>query len=347
MKIETVAFDITNKCNLRCKHCYNYSGEHNRKSKELSDTEIKKILSDICTFTPQTICICGGEPLLRKDLLLECIKLIKEKSINKTLVNFVSNGYLLNERMAKSLKKAGVDLVQISLDGASSETHDWLRNREGAFDKAVAAIRNLKNNDITVAVAFTPTQKNSKDICKLLDLCADLKVKYFRSQPLMLMGRGKNLESKTLSNVEYFKLAEKIKKAKDLKKYSDMIIEWGDPLSHIKYFSNVVDHKLDCLNISAYGDIMLTPFIPVMIGNLKRYSIEQYIEAGIENIFNYKIIKDLLSLIDDWNKMQLNELNPLYPILGKDDNICLDIISNNLNNITLDSLLGHLKEEFD
>lgn len=47
--IRSVAIDITNKCNFRCLHCYNYSGEHNRES-EMSDQEILNIINEICDY---------------------------------------------------------------------------------------------------------------------------------------------------------------------------------------------------------------------------------------------------------------------------------------------------------
>lgn len=51
--IRSVAIDITNKCNFRCLHCYNYSGEHNRES-EMSDQEILNIINEICDYQPDS-----------------------------------------------------------------------------------------------------------------------------------------------------------------------------------------------------------------------------------------------------------------------------------------------------
>lgn len=345
MKLETVSIDITNKCNLRCKHCFNYSGEQSRNCKELSDQEFLKIINEVCDYKPKTICICGGETLLRKELIIKCIEMIKRRTNEYTSVNLVSNGFFLDNDIASKLKNAKIDLIQVSLDGASSDTHNWLRNNEDAFKKALKALRVLKEYNISSAVAFTPTKKNHLEVLKVLDICRDMNVKFFRSQPLMLMGRGYDLKKFSLNDIEYFRLVEILKKAKKEQKYKDLSIEWGDPISHLKYYSNIDERKLTDLNISAYGDIMLSPYFPVMIGNLRSKSLDSYVKAGIENIYCYQIIKELLTLICDWNKMQINDINPLFPILGINDNLNLDVLSNNLRLLTLNDIISDLTNE--
>ena len=94
MKLKSVAIDITYKCNFRCKHCYNSSGEHQRNSKELSDDEILKIVDEICDYYPESICMCGGETLLRVELICKVAELVNKKSNGKISLNMVTNGYL-------------------------------------------------------------------------------------------------------------------------------------------------------------------------------------------------------------------------------------------------------------
>lgn len=55
-----VAFDITNKCNLKCVHCFNHSGE-NIFDDELSNEEKLDVVSQILELNPYIVCLCGGE----------------------------------------------------------------------------------------------------------------------------------------------------------------------------------------------------------------------------------------------------------------------------------------------
>ena len=69
----SVALDITNKCNLRCLHCFNNSGENDVVANELSDNEVLELVDSICQMHPFSFCFCGGETLLRKDLVIESL----------------------------------------------------------------------------------------------------------------------------------------------------------------------------------------------------------------------------------------------------------------------------------
>lgn len=71
-----LALDITNKCNLRCLHCYNASGENRVMEHELSDDEVIKFVKDILPMKLLNFCFCGGETLLRKELICKCIKML-------------------------------------------------------------------------------------------------------------------------------------------------------------------------------------------------------------------------------------------------------------------------------
>lgn len=93
------------------------------------------------------ICLTGGKPLPYPDFK----KIIS--IVNK--LNFpwgiTSNGILIDEDMAETLKSNEIGSITISLDG-SETTHDKFRNCIGAYDKTLKAIKHLKNNNISVQV---------------------------------------------------------------------------------------------------------------------------------------------------------------------------------------------------
>ena len=64
-----VAWDVTNRCNLKCMHCLNRSGDerYHDFSNELSSSEAIDVCRQIIELNPYSVCLCGGEPLLRTD----------------------------------------------------------------------------------------------------------------------------------------------------------------------------------------------------------------------------------------------------------------------------------------
>lgn len=110
-----ITFDITNKCNLRCLHCYNSSGENLQSQNELSDLEVLNFIDEFADVKLLNFCFCGGEPLLRKSLVLESID--KLKKYNCQNIAMVSNGFFLDEYTLDELISKGLTKIQISLDG--------------------------------------------------------------------------------------------------------------------------------------------------------------------------------------------------------------------------------------
>lgn len=74
--------DVTNKCTLRCLHCFNSSGGlKNQRMDEMSDEELERMAYDVIDCRPVSICMCGGEPLHYKifhknNLLLQYLSLL-------------------------------------------------------------------------------------------------------------------------------------------------------------------------------------------------------------------------------------------------------------------------------
>src|SRR3989344_3610537 len=90
----TVIFNVTNSCNLRCKHCY--ASYYTLDSKhEMTTAQIKKVINGLKKIGCLRINFCGGEPLLRRDIS-ELIAYAKSQGIS---VDLTSNGVLVSQRI--------------------------------------------------------------------------------------------------------------------------------------------------------------------------------------------------------------------------------------------------------
>lgn len=280
----SVAFTITRDCNFRCIHCFNESGELCNMSASLET--LLNIAEQIVMLEPLNVCLCGGETLMDFNKALEVVRYLAPKVGN---VNLVSNGFLVTEEKLKLLKEAGLNTIQISLDGDNEFTHDNMRGMSGAFKKAVNAIKIAKETGLNVAVSFVPQKLNYKYLGNACDLCFELGVSEFRAMPLIPMGRGGRISPLLLSSEEYLKL-QRIMEEKKYEYEFKMNVQWGDPIDHL--YRMPVNNKLKLntysMEVSFDGDITVTTYLPISVGNCLKNDLLEYWEAGYKNIWGNK-----------------------------------------------------------
>ncbi len=108
----------------------------------------------------------GGEPTLIKNLA-EFISYSRQKSI---LPGLLTNGLLINRALAESFVKNGLVTVNISIDGASAETHDAFRGVKGSFTKALSAIEIFKKLGVFTEVTTVINEFNYSELKKIVDI---------------------------------------------------------------------------------------------------------------------------------------------------------------------------------
>jgi len=155
---------ITDRCNLRCKHCY--IGDSS--SHELSPEQIRNILKEFEEMQGLRVLITGGEPLLHSDF----------QSVNSMLTGFMvrkvlfSNGLLITGTLLDNLH---VDEIQISIDGLE-HAHDSLRG-EGSFLKAMDAIALCVKKGFEVSVSTMVHAGNLDDFDHMHKMFMDIGIR--------------------------------------------------------------------------------------------------------------------------------------------------------------------------
>jgi len=163
-----VSYAITRKCNLKCKHCYiDATDVHDHD--ELSTTEAKHLLDDLATWGIGLLIFDGGEPLCREDFF-EIAKHASRRGI-RTVVG--SNGILIDVDTAERMKDVGIQMVQISIDGAKPETHDSFRGEEGAFHKAMLGVKACKEAGLPFQFGMVIRRQSLPEIPDMLRLAVD------------------------------------------------------------------------------------------------------------------------------------------------------------------------------
>lgn len=326
-----IAFDITNKCNLRCLHCYNNSGENLVSTNELTDSEVMDFIRDVGQMKLFNFCFCGGETLIRKNLICEAAAQLRSMGVPN--VSMVTNALLLSEKTALELKESGVNRIQISLDGSNASSHDRLRNKKGVFDKVISALNILKKLDIKGSVAFTPTSFNVEEIEEVHKIINEIGIDgELRVQPLMLLGRADgNEESIKVTKLQYRQLVKTINKINNEKISPE--IKWGDPVDHLIRYRTTASHCVNHCNVRANGDIVVSAYLPLVVGNVKRHSFSEYWDQGLGQVWQNKIPSEIaktIVCIEDMNKK-----NEGIPTVWQDKDIYIDLIEQDLNDMNV------------
>jgi len=195
-KRPVVVWNVTQRCNLKCVHCYAHAKDLSFKN-ELTTEEGKALLDDLAEFGVPVILFSGGEPVMRKDLpeLARYAVGLGMRAVIST------NGTLITAEKAKMFKEIGLSYVGISLDGME-DVNDRFRGVKGAFKGAVTGIRNCQDAGIKVGLRFTMNRLNAAEIPAIFDLLEELDVPRICFYHLVYAGRGSKLIEEDLSHEE-------------------------------------------------------------------------------------------------------------------------------------------------
>ena len=195
-KKPVVVWNITRQCNLKCVHCYAHAKSAPVEN-ELSTSDGIKLIDDLAGFGAPVLLFSGGEPMMRKDL-----PELAGYAVKKGMRAVIStNGTLITEQAAKTLKDIGLSYVGISIDGME-EINDRFRGVKGAFNDAINGINNCKAAGIKVGLRFTVNKYNFKEIPKIFNLLEDMEIPRVCFYHLVYAGRGSKLVEEDLSHNE-------------------------------------------------------------------------------------------------------------------------------------------------
>lgn len=193
-----VFIEITRKCSLRCKYCFNESGIS--KAEELGTKEWLKIFDMLKRNGTQIIAFSGGDIFSRLDAWT-----ILEYAINNFYVVLLTNGNFVNsldKRKEKLLSRLAS--IQISLDSVTPKHHDYWRG-VGSWETAIKAIKKMLELGVKTSIAATIMPENFDQITKLRDFAVSNGASIDFSA-LTIKGRAKSIER---PSSEFYKNVEK------------------------------------------------------------------------------------------------------------------------------------------
>ncbi|XP_057654559.1 molybdenum cofactor biosynthesis protein 1 isoform X3 [Diorhabda carinulata] len=163
---------LTEKCNLRCKYCMPAEGvKLTENSKLLTTDEVLKITELFVKEGVTKIRLTGGEPTIRRDLVDIIYNLKKIDGLQ--IVAMTTNGLVLTKQLV-SLQKAGLDILNVSLDTLKPERYEVMARRKG-WQRVMMGI------DLALQLGYNPVKINcvmmkdfnDDEICDFVELTRD------------------------------------------------------------------------------------------------------------------------------------------------------------------------------
>ncbi len=192
-----ISWNLTQKCNLRCKHCYIDASA--AMPGELSTGEALRVLDEIAeTGQEKILILTGGEPLLRPDL----DTLVARAAALGMMVVLGTNGTRLTEDRALALAERGLSGVGISLESLVPSRHDGFRGVEGAWDATVGGLHAARAAGLEVQIQLTLTRDNLPELSEILCFSRQSGVRALTVFFLVCTGRGQGLVDLTPEEYE-------------------------------------------------------------------------------------------------------------------------------------------------
>jgi radical SAM protein with 4Fe4S-binding SPASM domain len=281
-------WEITLKCDLACRHCGSRAG-HER-PEEISTEQALDLVRQMAELGVREVTLIGGEAYLRDDWT-DIARAVRAHGMQCSIT---TGGRGFTPERAKAAKAAGIQTVSVSIDGLR-ETHDLLRGVRGSFDSAMAAMRNLRDAGIPIAVNTQINRLSLPELESIFELIALERIHGWQVQLTVAMGRAADERELLLEPYQMLDLMPRLAR---LKPRADTLGVRIFPGNNIGYYgphesvlrAHFVDrHNGSCgagrstLGLEANGDIKGCPSLPsadYVGGNIRDASLRDIWERA-------------------------------------------------------------------
>ncbi|WP_292391434.1 radical SAM protein [Methanosarcina sp. UBA5] len=268
---ETVSIELTRQSNSRC--------QPGTVADELDTSTVKRIIDEALEFGTLIISFTENDPLLREEVF-ELIKYVDKK---RAIVNCSTWGTDFSRETASRLKEAGLHSLMIGIYSTDPGKHDAVRKSEGAYERAVSAIKLALEAGLMVVMTTHASPSNIHELPALYNLASELGVHEFsvweampktRNEPVLT---GKNRR-------DILEMYHRINASPD-----------GPRMFANTYFEGQMLGAMEgrrWMHITADGDVKAGPYPPFSFGNIK----EESLKDAWQKIRSYTYFKKQKSL---------------------------------------------------
>ncbi|MHC5082850.1 MAG: radical SAM protein [Planctomycetota bacterium] len=269
VKPRIVAFEVTDRCVLKCRHCRAAAMEAG--VDPLDTDACKHILKGLADYSKCVVIFTGGEPMMRDDLI-ELIGYSRSIGLRPVMATC---GYHLTEQTLADLKEAGLLSISFSLDGKDAATHDAFRKVDGAYDMTLKAVGLTKEIGMRFQFNTTLTKLNAEQMDDIAQLAVEQGASCWNPFILVPVGRGDGIRDLLFEPNEYEAVLEKLAAMRENLPI-ELRVTCGPQYARIIRQQKQPDAEMvpGCLAATSFafishrGDIQTCGFLEINAGNL-------------------------------------------------------------------------------
>jgi pyrroloquinoline quinone biosynthesis protein E len=161
--------ELTHRCPLACPYCSNPT-QLTQKDEELSTDQWAEIFRQAAALGVLQLHLSGGEPASRRDL----VELTQAAHQVGLYTNLITSGIGLTEQRLKQLEIAGLDHVQLSLQGVSAEMADRIGGYSGGFNRKMHVAEQVAQIGFPLTLNAVMHRENLSDLPATIDMARRL-----------------------------------------------------------------------------------------------------------------------------------------------------------------------------
>ena len=164
-----VLAELTHRCPLQCPYCSN-SLELDRSSAELTTDEWLRVIDEVASLGVLHVHFSGGEPTVRKDLTT----LVARAAANGLYTNLITSAVMLDEARIAALAEAGLDHVQVSIQGSDPAVANRVAGFRNAHAKKIEVARLVRAAGLPLTLNAVVHRQNLEQLPAIIELALDL-----------------------------------------------------------------------------------------------------------------------------------------------------------------------------
>lgn len=213
--MKSVKWELTQRCNLRCKHCFVGKIEY---EKDIGIEEARRMIDLMVKSEVQELVLSTKEPFAYQ-YICELLDYCAEKDLYMTLV---TNGTLITDRVLKSMSVNKIKSFSVSMEGISAVSNDYIRG-EGVYEKVMTAIEKIEKMSqgtkytIPLVLQMSLTSMNYLEVPNMIDWLEDSPFMTVNIGDISLLGNAEDNRNIKLTEEQYDQASEIL-----LQKYSGL-----------------------------------------------------------------------------------------------------------------------------
>jgi MoaA/NifB/PqqE/SkfB family radical SAM enzyme len=337
-----IDIEPTSSCNLKCRFCWTRSKERVRNcqyDRTLTNKRLLEIVHEAARLGAKEWEIAGGwEPMVKPYTVFKMMILIKKYGMYGSIT---TNGTLFTKNMIKKLVEIGWDRILFSLEGPDAETHDYLTQVKGSFEREIRNIKLFKEwkerlgkEKPFYSIHSVLTNKNYNKLEEMIELGNELGCDGVNFEPLMVWSKeGEKLKlNKKQREKLKISIERALKKARELKIYTNVANLREEKLVNKKDMRKIIKEGINCNGKNILSSPCFSPWLNMEIRVSGRVTACRICndETGCENVLD-KSLKEIW-FGEYFENLRKQFMNGNLPDYCKDCASGLVVLTKNLRN---------------